>query len=165
MTTPLPEPPDDEALVLAMTLYGEARGESNAGLRAVAAVVMNRVARSTARLPRGMWWGNTVREVCLKPGQISCWNEGPPPDPNRAKMFKVWETWEAGLSNTNTRNFKRCLRVASMLYVYDVLNFCSPPDPTSGSTHYHTVGLDAWWSRDLTPVVVIEGHEFYNDVD
>ena len=163
MTIPLPEPPDDEALVLAMTLYGEARGESNAGLRAVAAVVMNRVARSTARLPRGMWGGNTVREVCLKSGQFSCWNEGPPPDPNRAKMFAALKGWQISFKVPEWKswqNFERCLTVAR-----EALGSDPPPDPISGSTHYHTVGLEAWWSRGHTPVVVIGGHEFYNAVD
>ena len=155
---PLSEPPDDEALVLAMTLYGEARGEANAGLRAVAAVIMNRVERAEARLPRGMWWGNTVREVCLKRGQFSCWNSGPPPDPNRAKMFRALEGWQ--LDRFHAQNFNRCHNVA-----LKTLCPCPPSDPTSGSTHYHTVGLEAWWSRGHTPVVVIGAHEFYNDVD
>ena len=62
------------AEVLARTLYGEARGEGLPGIEAVACVILNRVAFAKAR--GRYWWGNTVSQVCLKPGQFSCWNAG-----------------------------------------------------------------------------------------
>lgn len=57
--------------ILARTIYGEARGEPWEGKIAVAWVVRNRA-------ERGGWWGDTIREVCLKPWQFSCWNETDP---------------------------------------------------------------------------------------
>lgn len=50
---------------LALTIWREARGESNADARrGVAACIMNRVARPS-------WWGRTVDAVCFKKWQFS----------------------------------------------------------------------------------------------
>ena len=75
--------------VLALTLWGEARGTTLAAQRGVAQVIANRVAH-----PR--WWGSTVTGVCLKKWQFTCWVAG---DPNRAKLATPvssdgWPPWE-----------------------------------------------------------------------
>lgn len=54
---------------LLKTIYGEARGESELGQRAVAWVINNR-----AKLNRGYWGGNTIAGVCRAPFQFECWN-------------------------------------------------------------------------------------------
>ena len=67
----------DELEIFAKTLYGEARGESLAGIEAVANVILNR--HKMALHQHHTWWGKTIPEICLKPMQFSCWN---PMDPN-----------------------------------------------------------------------------------
>jgi N-acetylmuramoyl-L-alanine amidase len=52
--------------VLALTIYGEARGEPLEGQVAVGAVIRNRLC--TGR------WGPTYRAVCLAKAQFSCWS-------------------------------------------------------------------------------------------
>jgi hypothetical protein len=61
--SPLP----DEA-ILALTLYGEARGEPIEGIIAVGCVIRNRVNDTKKR------WPNTYRGVCLQPWQFSALN-------------------------------------------------------------------------------------------
>jgi len=51
-------------LIIALTLWGEARGECPEGQRAVASVIAN---RARAR-------GLTPAQVCLQPYQFSAWN-------------------------------------------------------------------------------------------
>jgi len=51
-------------LIIALTLWGEARGEGEAGIRAVASVIWNRAGYNPAN----------CEAVCLKPYQFSCWN-------------------------------------------------------------------------------------------
>jgi N-acetylmuramoyl-L-alanine amidase len=51
--------------VLALTVYGEARGEAIEGKIAVANIIRNRL--KTHR------WGLTYERVCLAPMQFSCW--------------------------------------------------------------------------------------------
>jgi spore germination cell wall hydrolase CwlJ-like protein len=64
--------------VLARTLYGEARGEPDAGKIAVAWVILNRAAD-----PR---WPDTIAGVCLQSKQFSAWNIN---DANRARLIAV----------------------------------------------------------------------------
>ena len=58
---------DNDLMIMAKTIWGEARGEGRNGQVAVAWVIRNRA-------ERGGWFGNTIREVCLKDQQFSCWN-------------------------------------------------------------------------------------------
>lgn len=144
---PLPDDPRlaDPVQVLARTLWGEARGESLRGKEAVAAVILNRVARARAR--GGYWWGGDVVSVCLKPWQFSCWNPG---DPNRAKLLAVGE---------DDRAFRACLRVARRALAGEI------EDPTGGATHYHTARVAPAWSRHRTPCAIIGRHRFYAGVE
>ena len=122
--------------ILAKTIYGEARGEGLTGMEAVANVIINR-----AKHPG--WWGKTVREVCLKPYQFSCWN---PDDPNRKKL-------EGDLSADPI--FDVCLRIARRA-LGGVL-----PDRTKGATHYHALSVSPKWASALVPNVQIGNHLFY----
>lgn len=65
-----------DLLFLAATIWGEARGETLSGQRAVAEVIMNRLA--TGR------WGRTVEHVVTAPWQFSVWNKN---DPNYKHMM------------------------------------------------------------------------------
>ncbi len=134
-----------EVDVLARTIYGEARGETVRGKEAVACVILNRVKRAHDR--GGYWWGNTIEEVCLKPWQFSCWNEG---DPNRAKILSV----EPG-----HRVFDTCLRIARR-----AVSGCID-DMTKGATHYHTKHVSPPWSRGKPVSFELGRHEFYNTIE
>ncbi|OJX79898.1 cell wall hydrolase [Magnetospirillum sp. 64-120] len=141
-----PAQPGSVVDILARTLWGEARGEKVRGVEAVAALVLNRVKRAQSRGGR-YWWGATIQQVCLKPWQFSCWNQG---DPNRAKLERVTE---------QDRMFRVCLRVARRAAA-GVLD-----DPTGGATHYHTSQVAPPWARGRTPSAIIGNHLFYNDVE
>lgn len=77
---------NDDLLNVARTMWGEARGETDAGMAAVACVIIN-------RFEKKKWYsGKTLGETakfCVKGSkyhQFSCWNEN---DPNRNKMLKL----------------------------------------------------------------------------
>lgn len=131
--------------MLARTIYGEARGEPVRGQEAVAAVVINRVARARAR--GGWWWGGDPVAVCLKPWQFSCWNPG---DPNLAAI--------AGASESDPV-FAICKRIA-LRAIKGALQ-----DPTKGATHYHAKGMLPPWARGHAPSAAIGRHLFYNDIE
>ncbi len=132
--------------VLARTLWGEARGEGNIGLQAVANVVQNRVKIAENRGGK-FWWGANIIQVCQKPYQFSCWNRS---DPSFRKLQAVDE-----------RNlyFATALRIARRA-VLDLL-----PDVTKGATHYHANYVSPYWSEGKTPTVTIGNHIFYKLVD
>lgn len=125
--------------IMARTLVGEARGEGHVGMVAVANVIMNRVARPC-------WWGRTVKEVCLKPFQFSCWNET---DPNRTLILQL----HGGVPIYDTAMDIAQQMLGGML-----------ADNTLGATHYKVKGTPAAWARGKTPCVVIGRHEFYNHI-
>lgn len=131
--------------ILARTLFGEARGESDAGLVAVAWVVLNRV-RFAQQKPYGYWWGNDVVAVCLRPWQFSCWNQN---DPNVSVIQNV--------TRDNPR-FQDCVQIAKKVMAGQIL------DPTEGATHYHHVDLTPHWTQNATKTVQIGAHLFYKDI-
>jgi len=53
-----------EMTIVAMTLFAECRGEPLEGKMAVASVIVN----------RHVWNKVSMRDVCLRPYQFSCWN-------------------------------------------------------------------------------------------
>lgn len=141
--TPLTVPNPNDVHLLAATMWGEARSEGEAGMRAVAHVMVNRV---------GPRFGEDLRSVILAPKQFSAWNLG---DPNRplvqnperyAKSKGEQVTWEAAQ------------RIA-----YDVLSGASV-DPTNGALFYHTRAVRPYWSRYGVKAHVIGAHIFYEDV-
>jgi N-acetylmuramoyl-L-alanine amidase len=67
-----------DAKLLALTIWGEARGEGQQGMLAVGHVIENRMNSDR--------FGGSVADVVWKPKAFSCWN---PSDPNREKMREI----------------------------------------------------------------------------
>jgi N-acetylmuramoyl-L-alanine amidase len=122
----------------ALTLMGEARGESIEGQIAVAWVIRNRT------LAPG-WWGRDLKSVVLAPRQFSCWNAG---DPNLAFMRAV-----KGAPN----EFLGALGIMAQVYAGQI------KDPTGGATHYHAIGVAPDWSSDMLPTATIGNHRFFRE--
>lgn len=139
----------DDVVVLARTIYGEARGEDRLGREMVASVVMNRVRMDLGHDGRPDWWGEGVGEVCMKPFQFSCWL---PDDPNRAKMLAVTEADPV---------FRECLEIARTAISGDL------PDRAGGATHYLNPRLTEKiygmpkWAAGRAPVASHGRHDFY----
>jgi len=134
---------DLEIDVMARTIYGEARSESQEGMEAVAHVILNRVRHAKSRGGH-FWWGHDIVTVCQKPYQFSCWNPG---DPNRPKLMQVEES---------DPHFATCLRIARRA-VHGVLG----ADITNGADHYHTTAVAPKWSVGQTPVSQFGMHVFF----
>ena len=128
----------DSLEVMALTVWGEARGEDDIGRCAVAWVIRNRAER-----PGYDWWGNTISEVCLKPWQFSVWNAG---DPNRAKMLDL-----APNDPLLTHMRALCKRVLEG----------SIPDPTRGCSHYCRRDSYPTWKIGRSPRFSHGNHEFF----
>lgn len=125
--------------ILARTIYGEARGESERGQIAVGLVVMNRY-RSNK------WFaGQTIADTCTKKRQFSCWNLE---DPNLDKI-----------RNMNEKTLKKYNMIA-----YSIIQG-EHADITNGATHYHTVNILPKWAIGKKPCAKIGSHIFYNNID
>ena len=113
--------PDD--VLGALTVLGEARGESDLGKCAIAHVVLNRMKRS----------GKSVADTVLAPWQFSCWNAA---DPNRLYLE---ETVHKAAANIPTGLWAACWRA------FVEARDHKTPDPTNGASHYCVSIL---WRRD-----------------
>lgn len=135
--------------VLALTGYGEARGEPVTGLIAVMQVVMNRVAD-----PR---WPATVPGCCLQPWQFSCWNRN---DPNRALLLVIAGALAEGRAMPGAARRP----MAEALHVADGVMTRAYRDLVFGACHYHAQGVSPNWARGRKPITTIGHHLFYRGV-
>lgn len=124
--------------IAARTLYGEARGETQDGQRAVAHVLWNRV--------RDGRWGKTLATVCLARIQFSCWNAS---DPNREHIAALTD------DDPILQKLREILHTAA-----------SEKDPTNGATHYYSISMIQVpkWSIGAMFCGQFGRHRFYRDV-
>lgn len=131
-----------DADVIAMTLWGEARGEGEQGMRAVACVIGNRTERK---------WQHKIgyAAVCQARWQFSCWNEN---DPNRVRLEAV------------RRNPDASYRLAAVIAGQLVRN--ELPDFTVGATHYYAASMPTRpkWAIGKQPCYRLGNHLFFNNI-
>ena len=139
---------DDDKL-LALAIYGEARGESYGGKVGVASVILN-------RLKKGGWFGKTLKDVILKPYQFSCFNDN---DPNRIKLLAIALAWDMFYKKDLV--LRECYDLAKKMLDPD--NFTVFKDNVLGATHYKTKDCKATWADKMKLVAVIGNHEFYSE--
>ena len=137
MTFEYAESREEDVVIMAKTIWGEARGESYEGKVAVGCVIRNRAEQPC-------WWGKSIAGVCLKKWQFSCWNSN---DPNSGKI--------AELSDDVLSPF---VDIANSILEGSV------DDPTSGATHYHTEAVDPKWAIGREATCEIGHHLFYKDI-
>lgn len=136
-----------EVLVLARTIYGEARSETRKGMEAVADVVMNRVRRK--------FFGKSVEGVCRFPEQFSCWNRT---DPN----FRIIRDKKPSLGD---RVFDMCFEIAG-----HAVQQTAPLHVTPATLHYHAASIakPSWVRNSPSPPLKVTlregGHIFYSGV-
>jgi len=126
--------------LLARAIYGEARGEGEPGMLAVAHVILNRAAHPG-------WWGRTPTEVILKPWQFSCFNQN---DPNLPLILDLdFDAPEP--------QFVPCIEVAEAVLAG------STSDPTLGATAYYAPGPKQRTPAWATPAnfAVKIGHQLF----
>jgi N-acetylmuramoyl-L-alanine amidase len=140
---------DEAAQILALTMWGEARGHGVEGMSAVGHVIKNRALADNKKL-----FGHGIKGVAMKTNakgvhQFSCWNKG---DPNIAAMASL-QTMP-----TETLEYKRWEEAYKL--AYDILQGRSE-DPTGGALFYHTTEVHPSWDAHLEPVRQIANHIFY----
>lgn len=151
-----------DIITMAATLFGEARGSTHEDRIACAWAMRNRAAAAQqhrARTGRNhpLFGDGTLSAVCRAPWQFSCWNAN---DPNRPELDRLTAEGTTLPAALVTAGYVEC-----MAAVLEVIAGRAP-DPTQGSTHYHTtrMGWPRSWGERKEPVVVIGAHAFYNNV-
>jgi len=136
-----------EAQIMALTIYGEARGEPYEGKVAVGSVILERVEHRD-------WDGKTLHEVCLMPYQFSCFL---PADPNFKALKLIAGDWDTKI--TRSKALSECYSIAKGL-----LDGTIPRTPIIAEKNvcqYKTKAAKAAWANKMERVAVIGHHEFY----
>ena len=137
----------DEALsrderVIALTILGEARGEGEQGIFAVACVVQRRAWEKEI----------TVAQVCLEKEQFSPWNgvdnEG---NYRLKKEHELWHLW-GSKHMMYARHLARCVNNKNIVLM----------DITNGANHFCNIKSNPYWTKGRKPSKIIGRHKFYN---
>jgi len=122
-------------LCMTQAIYYEAASESDAGQRAVAQVVLNRVAHPT--------FPNTVCGVVFQGSQ-------------RSTGCQFSFTCDGSMARKPSAIFwTRADRIARQALAGSVYA------PVGHATHYHTLAVNPHWAPSLDPITVIGAHQFY----
>lgn len=111
--------------VMALTMYGEARGEPVEGQIAVGWVIKN----------RAIAWNKGIIEVCIQPEQFSCWNEN---DPNYLQLVALGrqvESFYTGTGYHSNEAYNQCR------YLAIGISDSTIQDNTKGALNYLTLEL------------------------
>jgi N-acetylmuramoyl-L-alanine amidase len=135
-------PQDAEDLwVVAQTVWGESRSESQAGQVAVAWVIRNR------QRYHPTWAGQTLAEICRADWQFSCWNAQ---DPNRAQMEALTLT---------SPGFAEILTLVAGVLSGQLTS------PVGHATHYYAEYIaPPDWAAGETPNAIIGVHRFFENI-
>jgi spore germination cell wall hydrolase CwlJ-like protein len=146
-----PDPREEEvsrfrqqATLLALTMWGEARGHGKEGMRAVGHVVVNRLNSSRK-------FGDSIQDVVWKRKAFSCWN---PSDPNRQAMREIEKLPEG---SPDYRRWQEAKKLATKILRGE------SSDPTNGAIFYHAERVSPTWARGISPVAKFADHIFYRE--
>jgi spore germination cell wall hydrolase CwlJ-like protein len=129
--------------IAAKTVWGEARGEGELGMQAVANVIVNRWKREDGQFRKD----DTLANTCRRKFQFSCWL---PADPNLDKMARL--------------NYADKLYRRAVVAVLEAIDMLPDADITHGATHYCTLDLTPFWAEGKTPCATIYHHKFFKDI-
>lgn len=131
--------------ILARTIYGEARGETYKGKKAVAHVMINRWKSQRGQFRKD----DTLATACLRHLQFTAWDAVD--DAGRRNLERMVSVLPSDPV------FRECYRAG--LEAFDEVDF------TQGATHYHTKSVSPNWSEGKIPCFGEGRHVFYNNVD
>lgn len=140
-----------------LTVYGEARGGSEALRLAVASAILN---RARAQRPR---WGLTAAEVCLRPKQFSCWSPAGGAA-NYQTVINAARLVAIGAALDSLPALRACLALGAEVTAGVLV------DTVAGATHYYAPramsppGRVPAWAIGLTPVAIVDRVHFFAGV-
>ena len=120
-----------ELFIVALTILGEARGETFEGMAGVASVIQTRMVERS----------KSAKQVCLSPKQFSFWN--------------------GGVSEATKKKLLATPQGKNAIYLADLVLHKQMPDIVKGANHYHAVSVSPKWAKDTKLVAVIQHHKFY----
>ncbi len=130
-----------DKVLCALTIWREARGESQQARNGVFHVILNRAAQSPKE-----GWPSTVHAVCVQPWQFSCWNKGEPASVTwpLEKNKADWQAWEE---------------------IQQMIESPLLADPTNGGNFYHDDSISPPFKQWLGESATLEDLQAKHTVD
>ena len=136
----------DKVDVLALTLWGESRGETVEGRIAVACVIRNRAHEQS-------WYGNGIGGVCLKRWQFSCWL--PQGGESNCRQLMAMAN-KAHMTRVKNPAYRECYWIAQGI-CGDVVR-----DQVKRANHYYVDGTrKPKWAVGQNHVLQLGTHRFF----
>jgi spore germination cell wall hydrolase CwlJ-like protein len=135
--------------VLALTIYGEARGEAVEGKIAVGNICRNRL--KTNR------WGATYERVCLAPMQFSCWTPK-----GGLSNYIALKTLAQRIMDGHPPDddvLDECYWIAA-----GIQNGAARDNVNKATFYFVTKSKTPAWAISHVPVCVIGAHSFYSGI-
>ena len=127
--------------IIALTLLGEARGEGERGIFAVACVIQRRNWEKKI----------TPAQVCLEKEQFSPWNgvdrQGNYRLKKESELYHLWDSKHMMYA----RRLARCVNRKNTVLM----------DVTNGANHFCNINSNPYWVKGKKPVIIIGKHKFY----
>lgn len=143
---------DQRVRALALTLFGEARGEGYDGMMAVGWVIMNRI--NEGKMQFGEYH---TEQVVWKYKQFSCWNQNTKhtkKDPNFELLMHIDKL------KPGTKSYTRWVQAQQIAYL--LIHKKAGVDPTHGGTHYAALKtVRPYWLKDMKKTASLGNHTFY----
>ncbi|MBU0598769.1 cell wall hydrolase [Patescibacteria group bacterium] len=138
--------------LLAITAYGEARGEGTEGMMAVLNVIRNRAREVGTYGDQSIYseTGSAYHAIILAKKQFSMYNLDDPQRTTAANIAKNWDHYYSNYPILQTAYDLSRKLVAGML-----------PDNSGGATHYHAITSFPPWRKDMIVLGQIKNHIFY----
>lgn len=130
-------------LILAATIYGEAGGEGEQGMKAVANVIKNRADSK----------GISPKDVVLKPKQFSMWNNK---QDKKSQINYIKNINSQALKNPNVKSVWDKAKSLVSTHINS-----KGDDVTKGAEYYHTISIKPYWTKNLEYTTTIGKHKFY----
>ena len=138
--------------MLALTIYGEARGEPLKGKIAVGLVVLER-----EKMKR---WGKGIKKVVLSPYQFSCFL---PSDVNHKKLKNIADNWKVSFNRNKT--LQEVYYIADGIMNRKLTNFSFSSIVLgvhhNRPTHFKTKAVNPRWAKKMKMVAEIGNHQFF----
>lgn len=125
-------------MVVCLTIWSEARGEGEEGMKAVASVIWNRAGGDPWKL----------KDVCLAPYQFSCWRKGTSGLPTLATGI---------VAKDKQLTYAKALAQSMVAGKFK---------PTISASHYYSTKIMRQapkWAEVMKEVAVIGNHKFYKE--
>lgn len=132
-----------ETQLMALVIYGEARGESKEGKVAVGSVIIERKKQSR----------ESIKNIILNPHQFSCFSVD---NQQYKKLKNIAAHWNKYKADPQLRE---CQLISSKLLQKTLLH---KTIKSNSVTHFKTNQVNPSWAKQMRFVVQIGNHQFYS---